>query len=435
MAVDLAEFHLWGTVIAVITWDSERQVCQFQYTPEFLNFGIEVAPLTMPLQEAPYSFPSLNKETFKGLPGMLADCLPDKFGTALINQWLIRQLRTPKSFTPLERLCYTGTRSMGALEFSPAQTNSDKNLDQTPLEIQTLVKLASEVLNERNYEMISAGLDSDELNHIFQVCTSAGGARAKAIINWNEDTGEIRPGHVAPAKGFDSWLIKFDGVTGNKDKELNDPQGFGRIEFAYHLLAKAVGLNMSECRLIEECGRAHFITKRFDRNEGKKIHKTSLCGIAHLDFNDNLSNSYEDAFFTAKQLGIPKEDIEQLVRLMVFNVVFRNQDDHTKNIEFLMNRSGMWFMAPAFDLTFSYNPTGEWTSQHQMSINSKRDDFVVADLLVTAKVSGLSVRKIKGIIKDVMAGQKEWLSVSQEAGVPRNEALRIESLFRNLDGL
>ncbi|MEY8240038.1 MAG: type II toxin-antitoxin system HipA family toxin [Cycloclasticus sp.] len=432
MAVDLAEVHLWGTVIAVITWDNSRQVCQFQYTPEFLNFGIEVAPLTMPLQEAPYSFPSLNKETFKGLPGMLADCLPDKFGTALINQWLLRQRRAPSSFTPLERLCYTGTRSMGALEFSPAPMKSDKKSEQAPLEIQTLVELASEVLNERNYEMIGVGLGNDELSRIFQVGTSAGGARAKAIINWNENTGEIRPGHVAPAKGFDSWLIKFDGVSGNKDKELNDPQGFGRIEYAYHLLAKAVGLKMSECRLIEEGGRAHFITKRFDRHDGRKIHKTSLCGIAHLDFNDNLANSYEDALYTAKKIGVPREDMEQLVRLMVFNVVFRNQDDHTKNIEFLMNRAGEWFLAPAFDLTFSYNPGGEWTRQHQMSINSKRDDFLVEDLLVTARVSGLSLRKIKGIITDVMVGQKAWPAVSHEAGVASNKALWIEGFFRHI---
>jgi serine/threonine-protein kinase HipA len=431
VSINQAEVVLWGTTIAYISWDSDQQVCDFQYAPEFIPYGIEVAPITMPLREEPYRFPNLNFETFKGLPGMLADVLPDKFGNALIDQWLLRQNRSLESFGPLERLCYTGTRAMGALEFLPSEADSFNNMVNQPLEIAELVSLANQVLNTQSYQLQSKALGSKEFEHIYQVGTSAGGARAKAIINWNESTGVIKAGHQRAEQGFESWLIKFDGIANNKDKEtLADPQGYGRIEYAYYLLAKHAEINMNESRLLEESGRAHFMTKRFDRVQGKRIHKTSLCGMAHMDFNDNLNNSYEQAFNTARQLNLQEGELEQLVRLMVFNVIFRNQDDHTKNIEFLMNQQGIWRLAPAFDLTFSYNPDGQWTSKHQMSINGKRDNYELKDLIEAGKVSGLSATKVKKIVESIMGIKPQWINAAANAGVDDKIAIEIASVFR-----
>ena len=436
MAINNATVSLWGIDIAVISWDEQQGVCDFQYLPEFIEYGIEVAPITMPLQTEPYRFPNLNKETYKGLPGMLADVLPDKFGNALIDQWLIKQKRSKQDFNPVERLCYTGTRAMGALEFHP-EIQKSKNNKKQPIEISEMVTLANDVLNNKAYKLqgsdLNGDLDSKAFEYIYQVGTSAGGARAKAIINWNETQNIIVAGHELPEPGFESWLIKFDGVDENKDKEvLADPKGFGRIEYAYYLLAKRVGIAMSECRLLEESDRAHFSTKRFDRQGGKKIHKTSLCGMAHMDFNDNLNNAYEQAFQTARQLGLPKSDLEQLVKLMAFNVIYRNQDDHTKNIEFLMNQEGQWRLAPAFDLTFAYRPDGVWTRFHQLSINGKRDEFELKDLELAAKAAGFSAQKARSLIAEVDVGRQLWASFAEEAGVNNDRSLQIESHFRRL---
>lgn len=423
---------LWGIEIAVISWDAQQGVCDFQYLPSFIEYGIEVAPITMPLQIEPYRFPNLNKETYKGLPGMLADVLPDKFGNALIDQWLIKHKRSKKDFNPVERLCYTGTRAMGALEFIP-EIQKTKNNKKQPIEIAEMVGLANDVLNSKTYKLQNDQFHNKELEYIYQVGTSAGGARAKAIINWNQTDNVIVAGHELPEPGFESWLIKFDGVDDNKDKEaLADPQGFGRIEYAYYLLAKKVGINMSECRLLEESNRAHFMTKRFDRMNGKKIHKTSLCGLAHMDFNDNLSNSYEQVFQVARQLTLPATDLEQLVKVMAFNVIYRNQDDHTKNIEFLMNQEGTWRLAPAFDLTFAYSPNGIWTRFHQLSINGKRDGFKLKDLIEAGKVAGFSAQKIRNIINSISNGRENWVEVALSAGVPTDRVEGIQSHFRFL---
>ena len=448
MAINNATITLWGIEIAVISWDAQQGVCDFQYLPEFIKYGIEVAPITMPLQTEPYRFPNLNTETYKGLPGMLADVLPDKFGNALIDQWLIKQKRSKQDFNPVERLCYTGTRAMGALEFYP-EIQKSKNNKKQPIEISEMVALANDVLNNKAFtlqhnrdgDVNNAGrggqkgdLSNKALEYIYQVGTSAGGARAKAIINWNETEDIIVAGHELPEAGFESWLIKFDGVDENKDKEtLADPKGFGRIEYAYYLLAKSVGIHMSECRLLEESDRAHFITKRFDRQGGKKIHKTSLCGMAHMDFNDNLNNAYEQVFNVARQLTLPKYDLEQLVKLMAFNVIFRNQDDHTKNIEFLMDQQGIWRLAPAFDLTFAYRPDGMWTRFHQLSINGKRDEFQLYDLEAAAKAAGFSAQKTRNLISEVDEGRRQWLGFSNEAGVDEERAQDIQTHFRHLE--
>lgn len=432
MAIELAEVLLWGTTIAVVRWDEQVGVADFQYTPEFQNFGIEVAPVVMPVRAAPYRFASLNRDTFKGLPGMLADVLPDKFGNALIDQWLIKQGRSPSDFNPIERLCYTADRAIGALEFKPTQRYFDHD-EGSQIELDKMVRLASLVLQKKQFEIDSHDLDGEALEQILQIGTSAGGARAKAIINWNEAENIILPGHVKPQTGFDGWLIKFDGVSENRDKELADPLGYGRIEYAYYLLAQKAGIEMMESRLLEEGSRAHFMTKRFDRVDGDKLHMTSLCGLGHFDFNDPAATSYEQAFVLARQLQIPREHVAQLFKRMVFNVVFRNQDDHTKNIAFLMDRNGHWQLSPAFDVAYSFNPKGLWTSKHQMSVNGKRDEFILSDLLSAGTQTGLSKQRIKQIIEEVVACLQLWPDCAEKAGVKNEIMLSIGNAFRWLD--
>lgn len=429
MAIDLAEVVLWGTTIAVVRWDEQAEVADFQYTSEFLDFGIEVAPVVMPVSKQVYRFANLNKATFKGLPGMLADVLPDKFGNALIDQWLIKQGRSPSDFNPIERLCYTADRAIGALEFKPTQRFFDHD-ETSQIEMDKMVRLASLVLQKKQFEIDSHDLDGQALEQILQIGTSAGGARAKAIINWNEKDNIILPGHVKPQAGFDGWLIKFDGVTENKDKELSDPLGYGRIEYAYYLLARKAGIEIMESRLLEEGGRAHFMTKRFDRMGEEKIHMTSLCGLGHFDFNDPMATSYEQAFLLARQIQVPRDHVAQLFKRMVFNLVFRNQDDHTKNIAFLMDRNGHWRLSPAFDVAYSYNPQGLWTSKHQMSVNGKRDDFVLADLLSAGEQTGLSKQKIKHIIDEVLGCLQLWPDCAEKAGVHHDMMLSIGETFR-----
>ena len=432
MAIELAEVMLWGTAIAVVRWDEQSGVADFQYTPEFQGFGIEVAPVVMPVRAQAYRFSHLNKETFKGLPGMLADVLPDKFGNALIDQWLIKQGRSPEDFNPIERLCYTANRAIGALEFRPTQRYFDPD-QGAQIEIDKMVRLASLVLQKRQFEIDRQDLDGEALEQILQIGTSAGGARAKAIINWNEQRNIILPGHMQPQDGFDGWLIKFDGVSENRDKELADPLGYGRIEYAYYLLAVKAGIEMMESRLLEEGGRAHFMTKRFDRIGGDKLHMTSLCGLGHFDFNDPAATSYEQAFVLARQLQVPRENVAQLFKRMVFNVVFRNQDDHTKNIAFLMDRSGAWQLSPAFDVAYSYNPNGLWTSKHQMSINGKRDDFIVSDFLSAAEQTGLPKQRIRKCIDEVLTVLPLWANCAQAAGVSGEMIEAIGKTFRRFD--
>ncbi len=432
MAIELTEVMLWGTAIAVVRWDEQSGVADFQYTPEFQGFGIEVAPVVMPVRAQAYRFSHLNKETFKGLPGMLADVLPDKFGNALIDQWLIKQGRSPEDFNPIERLCYTANRAIGALEFRPTQRYFDPD-QGAQIEIDKMVRLASLVLQKRQFEIDRQDLDGEALEQILQIGTSAGGARAKAIINWNEQRNIILPGHMQPQDGFDGWLIKFDGVSENRDKELADPLGYGRIEYAYYLLAVKAGIEMMESRLLEEGGRAHFMTKRFDRIGGDKLHMTSLCGLGHFDFNDPAATSYEQAFVLARQLQVPREHVAQLFKRMVFNVVFRNQDDHTKNIAFLMDRSGAWQLSPAFDVAYSYNPNGLWTSKHQMSINGKRDDFIVSDFLSAAEQTGLPKQRIRKCIDEVLTVLPLWANCAQAAGVSGEMIEAIGKTFRRFD--
>ena len=412
----IAKVQLWGRTIGAVSLDEGREVAAFQYAEDFARSGIELSPLVMPLSDRVYEFPALPRNTFHGLPGLLGDSLPDKFGNAVIDAWLATQGRTPESFNAVERLCYTGTRGMGALEFAPVM--GPRPVKASKIEVDALVRLAGEVLMHRGDlqgHFHEAGKEK-ALRDILRVGTSAGGARAKAVIAWNRTTNEVRSGQIAAGDGFDYWLLKFDGVAGNKDKELEDPKGYGAIEYAYHLMARAAGITMSECRLLEENERRHFMTRRFDRLEGgAKLHMQSLCALAHFDFNEAGAYSYEQALLTIRQLRLPMAAVEEQFRRMVFNVVARNQDDHVKNIAFLMNQQGEWSLAPAFDMTYSYNPSGSWTATHQMTINGKRDGFALTDFEACAKAALMKRGRAATIINEVQAAVNRWPEFADEA--------------------
>jgi serine/threonine-protein kinase HipA len=414
----VAEVRLWGRSIGAVSVEDARSAAAFQFTDEFTRSGIQVSPLRMPLSDRVYSFPGLARETFHGLPGLLADSLPDRFGNALIDTWLATQGRSAESFNAVERLCYIGSRGMGALEFAPAQ--GPKSRTSEPLDIAALVQLASDVLSQRSglrHSMASADT-AETLRDILRVGTSAGGARAKAVIAWNRQTNEVRSGQVAAGDGFDYWILKFDGVSGNRDKELEDPTGYGSIEYAYALMARAAGIDISECRLLEENGRRHFMSRRFDRlSGGEKLHMQSLGALAHFDFNLAGAYSYEQALQVMRALDLPMASIEQQFRRMTFNIVARNQDDHVKNIAFLMDKQGRWSLSPAFDVTYSYNPEGLWTATHQMSMNGKRDDFTLEDFRTCAKFASMKRGRAEAILDDVIAAVKRWPEFAEQAKV------------------
>ncbi|HEC13407.1 MAG TPA: type II toxin-antitoxin system HipA family toxin [Acidiferrobacteraceae bacterium] len=431
----IAEVRLWGRTIGAVSLDEGKDVVAFEYDPAFVGSDIEIAPLTMPLSNRVYTFPELSRKTFYGLPGLLADSLPDKFGRVLIDAWLATQGRQPDSFNAVERLCYTGERGMGALEFAPAI--GPKVRQASRIQIDKLVELASEILTHRNDLRVSFVDESaDEikaqaLTDILRVGTSAGGARAKAVIAWNPSTNEVRSGQIPAGEGFEYWLLKFDGVGGNRDKELEDPQGYGVIEYAYYKMARDCGIDISECRLFEENGRRHFMTRRFDRLAGgEKLHMLSLCALAHYDFNMAGAYAYEQALLVIRQMGLPMAAIEEQFRRMVFNIVARNQDDHVKNIAFLMDKSGNWSLSPAFDVIYSYNPTGEWTASHQMTLNGKRDDFTMDDFNACAKAASLKRGRAKAIVNEVCEAVARWREYADEADVPVATSDQIQRTLR-----
>ena len=427
----VAEVRLWGRTIGAVSLQDDASHAAFQYDPAFARSGIELSPITMPLSDQVYVFTELPQKTFHGLPGLLADSLPDRFGNALIDAWLATQGRTPESFNAVERLCYTGPRGMGALEFLPAIGPQPQPAKK--IEIDALVRLASEVLTHRkNLKTTFASASrKNALNDILRVGTSAGGARAKAVIAWNRETHEVRSGQIAAGQGFDYWLLKFDGVTGNKDKELEDPKGYGAIEYAYYLMARATGIAMSECRLLEEGGRRHFMTRRFDRLEGgEKLHMQSLCALAHFDFNHAGAYSYEQALLTIRQLNLPMAAVEEQFRRMTFNIIARNQDDHVKNITFLMDKAGSWSLAPAFDVTYSYNPAGDWTATHQMTMNGKREGFTLADFRACAKNALMKRGRADAIVEEVRAAVSKWPGYAEQAQVMNNWRGQIQKNFR-----
>ena len=427
----VAEVRLWGRTIGAVSLGDRDEVAAIEYAADFSGSMIEVAPITMPLSMRVYSFPELSRETFYGQPGLLADSLPDKFGNALIDAWLATQGRQPGSFNAIERLCYTGERGMGALEFVPEIGPGLRQGSQ--IQIEKMVELASSVLSYREKLAGSFADDSkgQAMKDILRIGTSAGGARAKAVIAWNPHTNEVRSGQVPAAEGFEYWLIKFDGVRGNRDKELEDPQGYGVIEYAYYNMVKDCGINISECRLFEENGRRHFMSRRFDRlARGEKLHMQSLCALAHYDFNMAGAYSYEQALLVIRQLRLPMKSVEELFRRMVFNIVARNQDDHVKNIAFLMDKSGNWSLSPAFDMTYSYNPAGAWTASHQMTMNGKRDDFSMDDFKACAKTASMKRGRAETIVSEVQEVVAHWKEYANDAGVPTTMRDQIQRTLR-----
>lgn len=431
----IAEVRLWGRTIGAVSLEDGEQVAAFEYEPAFAQSGIEVSPITMPLSRRVYRFPTLSRESFYGLPGLLADSLPDKFGHVLIDAWLATQGRAPESFNVIERLCYTGERGMGALEFAPATGPTARRANR--IRIDQLVELASAILTHRT--SLQAAFDDDgeddingqTMTDILRVGTSAGGARAKAVIAWNPATNEVRTGQVPAGAGFEYWLLKFDGVSGNRDKELEDPKGYGVIEYAYFKMARDCGIEINDCRLFEENGRRHFMTRRFDRLAGgEKLHMQSLGALAHFDFNLPGAHSYEQALLVIRQLGLPMSAVEQQFRRMVFNIVARNQDDHVKNIAFLMDKTGAWSLAPAFDMTYAYNPAGLWTSTHQMTVNGKRDGFTLEDFRACAKAASMKRGRAEAIVGEVTETVARWREYAEEARVSPAMRDQIQSVLR-----
>jgi serine/threonine-protein kinase HipA len=410
--VKVARVFLWDEAVGAVAWDAPRGLGQFEYEPGFLARGLDLAPLTMPPRSGVFSFPALSLATFHGLPGLLADALPDRFGNRLVDLWIARQGRSPGDFTPVERLCYLGTRGMGAFEFRPAL--GPRARKAMPIEVSELTRLAADILRHRTgWAVKLKGAKAEALNTIIRVGTSAGGNRAKAVIAWNAETGEVRSGQVPPPPGFEPWILKLDGVD---DSALGDPKGFGRVEYAYHRMAVAAGIAMMPCRLLEEGGRAHFMTRRFDRDDrGGKIHMQSLCALAHYDFNAAGEYGYEQSLSVIQRLNLGHPAMQEMFRRMVFNVLARNQDDHTRNIAFLMDRRGAWRLSPAFDVVWAYNPTGDWTNRHQMSVNGKRDRFARADLLAVADQFG--IKNAREILAEVGAAVARWGELAKLADV------------------
>lgn len=426
-----ATVRLWGTDIGYVTLGDDEQIAEFEYNRDFLRSGIEIAPICMPLTTKVYRFPELPLKSFHGLPGLLADSLPDKYGNAIIDTWLATRGRKAESFNALERLCYIGNRGMGALEFKPAMSMGRPSTSS--IHVAELVKLASEILTHRSSlaTVFEHRQNEQAVREILSVGTSAGGARAKALIAWNPATNEVRSGQVNAGIGFEHWLMKFDGVKNNRDKELADPEGFGAIEYAYAKMAQDAGINMMPCRLFEEGGRRHFMTKRFDRtDEGVKMHMQSLAAVAHYDFNSAGAYGYEQAIMVMRELGLGQDAIKQQFRRMVFNIVARNQDDHVKNIAFLMNRQGEWSLSPAFDVIYSFNPEGDWTSAHQMTLNEKRDNFVLADFEACGKLARLKQGEAKAIVHEVQDTVSRWRDFADAVKVHPDQRDRIQNALR-----
>lgn len=421
---------LWNTEVGALTLDDGEEYASFEYLPSFLKSRIEISPFTMPLSTRVFRFPTLPKETFKGLPGAFSDSLPDRFGNTVINAWLESQGRKADSLNAVERLCYTGKRGMGAFEYEPAiSTGTANKSDQ--IKIDELVKLSNEILDSRKkLSVMMPDSNESELLKLVQVGSSAGGARAKALIAWNKTTGEMKSGQIYAGEGFEYYLIKFDGVSGNGDHNFTDATGFCNIEYAYYLMAKAIGIDMTESQLFTENGRFHFMTKRFDRSDdGSKIHMLTLGGLRHFDFNAPGANSYEQAAETLISLGLRNDTLEELYRRMCFNIVARNQDDHVKNISFLMDKNGKWSLAPAYDLTFSYRPDSIWVGQHQMTMNGKRRGFTLADFTATSVAMRIKPHRAKEILEQVELQAKNFLVYANAAGVPEKTSSFIASQF------
>lgn len=419
----MVKVNLWGSPIGYLS-QMNNGLIGFQYDEAFITSGIEVSPLKMPLSTRTYSFPALPEQTFKGLPGMVADSLPDKFGNIIIQKYLKSLGREEDSLSVLERLCYTGKRGMGALEYEP---DIDIGCVSNKIDIDALTKLAAEILSER--ESFRIRHDDKMIAQLMQSSSSVGGARAKTLIAWNSKTDEIRSGQINAGAGYEYWLFKFDNIKDNKDKDIEPDDGeYTKIEYAYYLMAKASGIEMTDCRLYKKNGLSHFMTKRFDRigEKGEKLHMQSLCALAHMDFNMPREYSYNEAFRVMRDLRLPHHDFVQLYKRMIFNEYAKNYDDHTKNIAFLMDKNGVWSLAPAFDMTFSYRKDSVWVCEHQMLINGKSADIKKEDLLAAAIDAGIKKGEATAYEEQVLGAISKWLSFAETAGLSEEKAEKIK---------
>ena len=428
--VDVAEVFIWGEQVGAVQWDEASKLAYFEYAPSFRENGWELSPIMMPMTRANsvYSFPGLREPKFQdyhafhGLPGLLADALPDKYGNQLIDVWLTQQGRLPGSMNPVEKLCFIGSRAMGALEFLPSHTRISKNTFR--VEIDSLVDIAQKMLSQR--EKFTANIIEEQehaVSQILKIGTSAGGARPKAVIAFDPKRGEVRSGQTNTPKGFEHWLIKLDGVV---DEEWTESSGWGRVEYAYYLMAKDAGIQIMESRLLEEHNRAHFMTRRFDRLEdGTRHHFQTWCGLMHYDFNEMFAYSYEQLFQTMRRLKLSYPEAREMFRRMVFNIFALNRDDHTKNFSFLMKKDGPWQLAPAYDLCYSYDESNYWVQQHTLSVQGKREHISFEDLLAFADEIG--IKKADLIIEQVQSVVGSWESYADEANVPKKLQQRIAS--------
>ena len=428
--INNAFVNLWGKRVGAISWNSETGSSAFEFEKDFLNSNWDISPIMMPLSQGKRIFTfkeSQNSSTFKGLPGLLADILPDRYGNTLINNWLSRQGRPVNSLNPVETLCFIGERGMGALEFEPV--NPKPSAVSTKIEIDGLVNIAEQILSGRtDFSTNISESEEKALYDILKIGSSVGGARAKALIAYNEKTGEVRSGQAKSPKGFSHWLIKFDGVT---DSQFGSSKGYGRVEMAYYNMAKAAGIDMMESRLLLENNRAHFMTKRFDRtSDNEKLHVQTFCAMRHYDFNEVTLYSYEELFETMRELGLTYPEAQELYRRMVFNVLARNCDDHTKNFAFLMDKSGQWHLSPAYDVCHAYRPGSDWVSQHALSINGKRKNFTREDLLSIGR--SMNIKNANSIINNVLDVCSIWKTFADEVQVDEKLRDAIEATFVKL---
>lgn len=429
-----AEVFLWGSRIGILHLEENEVFADFEYDRDFVeeirNTGIQPSPIKMPVSTGIYRFTDIG-EAFKGVPGMIADSLPDRFGNAVISSWLSAQGKSETDFNVIDRLCYTGSRGMGALEYVPA--TGPIEAPGEAVDVNEMVKLATDILNKR--KSISFDLEKNlTYSQLLQLGTSAGGARAKAIIAWNEETNEIRSGQTEVEEGFDHWIIKLDGIGRNGDHGLEDRTEYTVIEYAYYLMARAAGIEMSECRLLQENGRNHFMTRRFDREAGRKIHMQTLAAIAHIDYNIPGLCSYEQAAMYMNEMGLGANEVEKLFRRMVFNVRAVNRDDHVKNISFLMDRRGTWKLAPAYDMTFAYNPGNRWLKAHQMRINGKTDSISIEDMKEAGINMGLSKSRINLVIEQVESAVGKWRLFAEGTGLGEPVYQAIQDVLRREAG-
>ncbi len=429
----VAHVILWGRHIATVYWDAELRAATFAWERAFaLAAPVNPAPMTMPIApgqtdpDAVYAFRDLSFETFRGLPGFIGDSVPTDFGEIVLNRWLVEQGRDPRAVTAVERLCSLGSRGLGALSFEPE--DCPPTTASRPLDLETLVETSNEVLAQEP-RCEGAREIGSAFQTLVQVGTSAGGACAKALVGWNQASGKMCTGDAEVPEGFEHWLLKLDGVFAKANGSATPALGRGRIEYAYHLMARAAGIDVGDCRIHEENGRAHFMTRRFDRpTRAKRLHMLTWCGLRHHDVRPAGAHAYEELLQTCFELELGTKAVREAFRRMVFNLVARNLNDSTKKFTFLMDQSGRWSLAPAYDVSFSYEPTSAHTAKHNLTVNGKRDGFVRDDLLAVAR--RFRLRNAQAVFVEVQEALGEWSRFAEQAGLSRGTSSALREHFR-----